>query len=382
MRKLAHVETIEWKRPIEGADRIELVGVLGWQCIAKKDEFCVGDKCVYIEIDSIVDKDNPDFAFLENKKYKIKTQKMRGVLSQGIVFPCSILPKSAEKYNIGDDVTAVLKIREVEDVLPKQPRDSDSALQKFKAKHVKLFKNKLFQKLWKHKWFKKVFCFLFITPPRKSQSTKFPEWITKTDETRLQNVPFVLDKYADTPMVVTEKIDGTSTTFGLRKIGSKYEFVICSRNQRQPIVKGSLDPTNTYHKIAEMYHVRETLQALFSEYEAKHTVVLQGETIGEGIQKNKYSIKGIDFYGFNLIVDGIKIDSCAAAKSLNKLGVKWVPILEADFILSPTVNEMIEYADGKSVIADTLREGLVIRDHDNTVSFKCISNTFLLKHNI
>ena len=71
-RALAHVEQIVWKKPIEGADRIELVGVLGWQCIAKKDEFQVGEPCVYIEIDSIVDKDNPDFAFLEKKHYKIK----------------------------------------------------------------------------------------------------------------------------------------------------------------------------------------------------------------------------------------------------------------------------------------------------------------------
>ena len=82
MRKLAHIETIIWKKPIEGADRIELVGVLGWQCIAKKDEFQIGDTCVYVEIDSIVDKNNPDFAFLEKKHYKIKTMKMRGVLSQ------------------------------------------------------------------------------------------------------------------------------------------------------------------------------------------------------------------------------------------------------------------------------------------------------------
>ena len=67
MRKLAHIEKIEWKRPIEGADKIELVGVLGWQCIAKINEFNVGDKCVYIEIDSIVDKNNPDFEFLEKR---------------------------------------------------------------------------------------------------------------------------------------------------------------------------------------------------------------------------------------------------------------------------------------------------------------------------
>ena len=134
MRKLAHIEKIEWKRPIEGADRIELVGVLGWQCIAKKDEFKVGDYCIYIEIDSIVDKDNPDFAFLENKHYKIKTMKMKGVLSQGIVFPLSIL--KGQIYKLGDDVTDELKIKKIEDEIPKQREVNP--LDKLRQRHKKL----------------------------------------------------------------------------------------------------------------------------------------------------------------------------------------------------------------------------------------------------
>ena len=112
------------------------------------------------------------------------------------------------------------------------------------------------------------------------------------------------------------------------------------------------------------------------------TVVLQGETIGEGIQKNKYNIKGFDFYAFNLVIDGKKIDSCKATDIVNEFGIKWVPIISSSFKLLPTVEEMILFADGQSKICDTLREGLVIRDHDNTTSFKCISNQFLLKHNI
>lgn len=112
------------------------------------------------------------------------------------------------------------------------------------------------------------------------------------------------------------------------------------------------------------------------------TVVLQGETIGEGIQKNKYGLKGIDFYAFNLVIDGVKMDSSIATDVMHDFGIKWVPIIKADFKLFPTVDEMIAYADGKSVLCDTLREGVVIRDHHNTTSFKCISNKFLLKHNL
>lgn len=377
MRKLAHIEKIEWKRPIEGADRIELVGVLGWQCIAKVSEFNTGDLCVYIEIDSIVDKENPDFAFLEKRNYKIKTMKMKGVLSQGIVFPLSILPND-KTYKVGDDVTSTLKITQIEDDVPK-PKKSNS-LQAIKQRHKKLFKNKVFLWFMKYRWFRNI-AIKILTPKRKPK--QFPDWIVKTDEVRLQNMPFVLEEYKDKPMILTEKLDGTSTSFGLKKIKKrKFDFAVCSRNVRQEdITQQTYFEDNVYHIIAKQYDIKNVLMQILREYNAT-TVVLQGETIGEAIQKNKYGLKGIDFYGFNLVIDGKKIDSSIATDIVHRFGIKWVPIIDASFKLLPTVDEMIAYADGKSTVADTLREGLVIRDHDNTISFKCISNQFLLKHNI
>lgn len=375
MRKLAHIEKIEWKRPIEGADLIELVGVLGWQCIAKKNEFNVGDLCVYIEIDSIVDKNNPDFEFLEKRNYRIKTMKMRGVISQGIVFPTSIL-HDGKHHAIGDDVTTVLKITQVEDDIPKaKPADK---MQTLKQLHKKLCKNKIFLWFMKFRWFRRL-AFKLLLPKKKPK--QFPDWITKTDETRLQNVPFVLDTYKGKPMVVTEKLDGTSTSFGLRKEKKrKYDFAVCSRNVRQAdINQKCFYEENVYHQIAKKYDIKNVLIKILEKYDAT-TVVLQGETIGEAIQKNKYGLKGIDFYAFNLVIDGKKIDSTIATDVVHQYGIKWVPIIKANFILLPTVDEMIAYADGKSVLCDTLREGVVIRDHDNTISFKCISNQFLLKH--
>ena len=120
---------------------------------------------------------------------------------------------------------------------------------------------------------------------------------------------------------------------------------------------------------------------LIERYNAT-TVVLQGETIGEGIQKNKYHLKGHDFYAFNLVVDGLRIDSSVAAEVVKEYGINWVPILDTNFTLLDNVDDMMKYADGQSKIYDTLREGVVIRDHDNTTSFKCVSNAFLLKHNL
>lgn len=75
-RALAHIEKIEWGKPIEGADNIELIGVLGWVCIAKKDEFKPGDVAVYIEIDSKCPESDERFAFLAKRKFKIKTLKL------------------------------------------------------------------------------------------------------------------------------------------------------------------------------------------------------------------------------------------------------------------------------------------------------------------
>ena len=205
----------------------------------------------------------------------------------------------------------------------------------------------------------------------------------KTDEIRLQNMPHVLETYAGKPMVVTEKIDGTSTSFGLRKEKKrKYDFAVCSRNVRQADVNQKcFYDDNVYHEIAIKYNIKNVLMKLMERFNAT-TVVLQGETIGEAIQKNKYGLKGRDFYAFNLVIDGQKIDSAIATDIVKEYGIKWVPIISAKFTLLPTVDEMIAYADGQSVLCDTLREGLVIRDHDNTVSFKCISNKFLLKHNL
>lgn len=128
-------------------------------------------------------------------------------------------------------------------------------------------------------------------------------------------------------------------------------------------------------------YLKNVLKDIQKKYNAD-TVVIQGETIGKGIQKNKYNIKGHDLYVFNLIINGERIDSVKAKEIVGEYGMKFVPILDANFVLLDTVDDMIAYADGKSMLCDTLREGVVIRNYDKNVSFKCISNKFLLKHNL
>lgn len=105
-RALAHIEKIEWVKPIEGADNIELIGVLGWICVAKKGEFQPGDLAVYIEIDSKCPENDERFAFLESKKYKVKTMKLGkfNVISQGLALPAILFPEVTDDP-IGTDVT-------------------------------------------------------------------------------------------------------------------------------------------------------------------------------------------------------------------------------------------------------------------------------------
>lgn len=107
-RQLASIRRISDIRPIPGADRIAVAQVDGWECVIQKDEFQVGDLVVYVEVDSIVP-ERPEFEFLRDRKFRVRTIKLRGQVSQGLVLPLSILPEGT--YTDGLDVTEVLGIK-------------------------------------------------------------------------------------------------------------------------------------------------------------------------------------------------------------------------------------------------------------------------------
>ena len=148
-RALAHIEKIEWVRPIDGADNIELIGVLGWVCIAKKEEFKPGDLAVYIEIDSKCPESDERFAFLATKHYKVKTMKLGKfkVISQGLALPISLFPELSDKA-IGSDVTESLKITYSceEDIKRKSNNiDSNAKYKSMARRHKKFFSRPLVQ---------------------------------------------------------------------------------------------------------------------------------------------------------------------------------------------------------------------------------------------
>mgnify|MGYP002520990630 FL=1 len=356
-RALAHIEEINSIIPIEGKDRIVLATVLGWTVIIQKD-FKVGDKVVFAEIDSIFP-EKSEFEFLRSKKFRIKTMKMAGVISQGIVFPLSILPEG--EYNIGDDVTNILGITQYEPTMDKE----DTENTKTPTKKYPEF-------LMRMAWFRKL-----VLP--KKQAKGFPSFINKTDETRIQNAPFYLNM--DCKWIATEKVDGQSGSFTLQRVKGKhfwnkdtYDFAVCSRNLR----KWKKD-TSSFWSVAEKYNIEEVLYKLIGDNE---WVAIQGECVASNVQGNKYHVTEPDLYVFNLIYPSGRVGSVEAKKIINNLGLKFVPILSENAqIKGMTVPEVLEYATGKSQLYDTLREGIVFRSEDGKQSFKAVSPEFLLKNN-
>lgn len=382
-RALAHIEKIAWIKPIEGADNIELIGVLGWVCISKKNEFKVGDKAVYFEIDSKLPEAEWS-EFMRSKHFKVKTMKLGKfkVISQGLALPIDAIPELQEKNpKIGDDVTDLLGVKysvEEDNVRKSKNGDPNAKYKSMAARHQKLFKTKPFRWLMKKIWGRKL---LFVFFGKKKDKPKlFPDWIKKTDEERIENQPWLLgnaDKW-----IVTEKIDGTSSTYAIDFTKNKKgEFIVCSRNVRQQDEKQECYHTcgNVYWEMVGKYNIESALRVIAKVRNAKR-VVLQGETYGESLQGNPYKLKERRFAAFNLIIDGIRLSSPEAKDVLSGYGIPFVPIIGIKEGIPTDMETFKLEADGKSTISDVLREGFVYRSLDGTKSFKNVSREFLLKH--
>ena len=197
-RKLATIEIIKELRPIENADKIEVAIVKGWECVVKKGEFKVGDKIIYVEVDSVMP-DKPEYEFLRDRKFRVRTIKLRGQISQGLVLPISTLPQNSSYFSIGHDVTELIGITKY-----LSPSERDEITQQ--ERNIANDKNRLRKFMMKYSWFRRLFL-------SKKQKSGFPYWVAKTDEERIQNIPHVLQQFADKEVYVTEKIDYQSVTF-------------------------------------------------------------------------------------------------------------------------------------------------------------------------
>ena len=253
-----------------------------------------------------------------------------------------------------------------------------------KQRNAKLFnKYSWLNKLYSKNWGKKLL-FLILGNRRDAKAAFWPEWVVKTDEERVQNLPQLFPP-DNTKWIVTEKIDGTSTTFTMKRKGrKKYEYYVCSRN----VVFDKPDKqcfyeTNVYTEIAERYNIEAILYDLLFSNKDLAFVTLQGETYGKGIQQRDYHMDDIDLKAFNLIYgykngEVKRFNPMEMTYILDNYGIPCVPILDIDFILPNTIDEMIAYAEGDSEVDGDYREGVVLRTHDGINSFKAVSNYYLM----
>jgi hypothetical protein len=367
MRKLAHIEKVIEIREIPKADRIEMVKVLGWECVAKKGEFKLGDLVVYIEIDSLVP-DKPEYEFLRSKKFKVKTIKLRGQISQGLILPLSNLyggDKLIQKHwKEGDDVTSDLGIIKYISTSEQKEIDVENL-------RIANQKNMLKKYMMRYSWFRKLFL-------SRTSKEGFPRWIQKTDENRIQNMPHVLDQFAGAFVYITEKIDYQSGTWFSKKVsswyGSKTIFGVCSRRLQV------FDKSSLYWKIAEKYN----LEKICKKYP---NIIIQGEQGSSKVQGNKYGLKEPRMFVFNIIMpDGKFLTPKEIDSFCNIYDLESVPNLGVHEVkqIGLTVGEWIKFAEGKSLMNPKIeREGIVIRHIKNgqkLLSFKVINNKFLLKN--
>lgn len=339
MRSLATIQKITHLSPIEGADAIEVAQVLGWKVVVKKGEFKVGDLVVYCEVDSMLPEGNPAFEFLRSKHFRIKTVKLRGQVSQGICFPTTILPALGNYHHcdytqIGTDVTELLGVSQYEAPIP-------ACLQ------GKVLGQR-------------------------------PEFVPKTDETRVQVLQDLLDKYRERVFYVSEKLDGSSFT----AYYNKGKFGICSRK-----LELDLNDGNAFCSYARRIGLEDRMRSLNLD------VVIQGELIGPGIQGNKYALKECDVRFFNVyfIGEAKYADYEDFWLTITKgLQLQTVPLLDLSAnILGLSIDQIVELARDRSRLNPKIhREGVVIRplneiqdDKYGRVSFKAINPDFLLKYN-
>ena len=401
-RELVYVVRIDEIKPIEGKDRVECAVVGGWTVMVRKGQFKPGDLGIYFEIDSKVPEKEP-FMFLEGKHFKIKTQKYKTpsgyFWSQGLLMSAEdfgwklhndtiFMGDGLDDYVIEKDfLTEKLGVTYADADDNKRKAKSADKYKLMAQRRPDIFKKKWAQWMLHRNWGKKVMFFFF--GKKKDKKSQWPSWVKKTDEERVQNMPWILQDKSE--WFATEKIDGTSTTFTMKGHGRKREFYTCSRNVvfDKPD-KNCYYETNVYTEMCEKYNMEHVLDCLMTFFEnANHRnvefVTIQGETYGEGIQKRDYGLKGHDFMAFNLIVgfkDGEvkRFNPSVMTIILTDYGIPCVPIVNEYFILPDTVDELLAIATDKSAIDGGMREGLVFRSSDGVRSFKAVSNEFLIKY--
>ena len=345
MRKLASIQRV-WKiEPIEGADRIELAHVLGWQCVVNKGQFQPMDIGVYFEIDSFLPI-RPEFEFMRATSYKksdvmgegfkLRTMRFRGEISQGLLLPLSQFPQIPAETEIGTDVTELLGVKKWE--IEERVTTGGTAI------------------------------------------GTLPYDIPHTDETRVQEEPALIQAFAGLEYYISTKMDGSSHSIGIDENG----FHVTGHNYEYKD-----DGASSFYDLVKVRGYREKMEA-FVKKENLTTFTIQGELCAPGIQQNRLRLIKPEWYVFTIRENGKRVGLRRMLEICDLLGFEHVPIEEVGMDLPskyPTVEALLARADGDYPKGGK-KEGIVVRPTEPvfcplisaSLSMKIVSNKYLLKN--
>ena len=346
MRKLASIQCV-WKiEPIDGADRIVCASVLGWKCVVNKGQFNEGDLAVYFEVDSFLPV-KPEFEFLRSSSYKktdimgegfrLKTQKFRGQVSQGLLLPLSTFPEIPADAKLGDDVTELLGVKKWE--VEEKATTGGTVI------------------------------------------GTLPYSVPHTDETRVQACPELIQEFAGIEYYITTKMDGSSHSVSIDQNG----FHVCGHNYEYKD-----DGKCSFYELVKQMKMEQKMRDFIDGHRNVKEFVIQGELCAPGIQKNRLRLQKPEWYVFTVIINGIRVSFNRLKEICNELDVQLVPVEEIGVDLPkkyPTVESLLDRADGEYPRGGR-KEGIVIRPtnpfYSNLIStwlsMKVVSNKYLLKN--
>ncbi len=338
-RAMAKIVKIDSIRPIPDADSIECARVGGWNVVIKRGDFAVGDIAIYCEIDSWIPHELAPFLskgsqprlYNDVRGERLRTVKLRGQISQGLLLKVAgcfgdtvtVSAENATLFREGDDVTEALNIQKWEAPVPAQLAGQVRGL--------------------------------------------FPNFIPKTDQERCQNLVEQISAAQGRRFEVTEKIDGSSMTCYL----FNDEFGVCSRN-----LDLKQDSLNSFWRVAVEKNIEQRLRQLGSN------LAIQGELVGPGIQNNLYKLSQLEFFVFDVYdISAAEYLSAHRRQQLVKqLELNHVPVIDNDFQLDHNVDQLLALAEQTSQLnARSEREGVVFKEIAGKMTFKAISNRFLMK---
>jgi RNA ligase (TIGR02306 family) len=375
-RSLARVVLIDQLIPIEGADRIELAIVGGWQVVVQKGLYEVGvTPAIYFEVDSLLDTERPYFNSLSTLSSKllhvidgrtharIKTMKLRKQLSQGFCIPLS---ETGLKAVVGEDLTQLLGVVKYE-------KSEEASMNNTGGLGVKSGKSAL----------------------------GFPKFVPKTDQTRVQNITHMYLKAVADGEEFEEsfKLDGSSiTAFVNNGVGG-----VASRNvgfRMDDEKRGLVDTALTFFshlrsrgfRHAKWERVIKKDDNAFTQMVTEaglieairrdgRNLAIQGEMCGPSIQKNFEGVDKNTFFCYDvfLIDEQRYMLPAERIKFCTDNAVNHVPVNYTGPLKAPTVAELLTRAEGPSGVKGKFREGFVYKSTTRDFSFKAISNAYLLK---